>query len=152
MRLPWILAACVGVAACGSAEHSSPAGHAMQEISHDPALVQLPGWRNEGELPTGGLQRIAPEPDATYHAWSLTLDADADVMIEADGVEAKFRVLARTDRHWQLVSSNDTSGPIERQLTAGQYMVVVQAQAAREQPWRLSAACYGAGCPAPVSE
>ena len=141
----WLLGA-----ACRSGEPASAEGPVAEEISHD-GLLKLPGRRNEGALPGRGPQAVAPEPAGTYHAWSLDLHGDADIMLRTEGRAARLRILAQSEheQRWQLVASADASRPLEHQLPAGHYVVVVQPDASHDEAWSLSAACYGRGCPVP---
>jgi hypothetical protein len=148
MRFASMIALCLLGVACSSGEPVSANAPDAEEISHD-ELLKLPGWRNEGALPVRGPEAVAPEPAGTYYAWSLDLHGDADIMLRTEGRDARLRVLAQSERRWQLVASADASRPLEHQLPAGHYMVVVQPDASRDEAWSLSAACYGGGCPAP---
>jgi hypothetical protein len=97
----------------------------------------------------GRLRDIPADVDGTYHAWSLELGDSAEVMVDAQGVDARVRLLRRQDERWSLVTSDDPSGALDQQLEAGEYMVVVQADAGQSASWQLSSACYGRGCPPP---
>jgi hypothetical protein len=137
-------------AGCGS-EEATRGSSAPEKTSRDSMLVQLPGWRNEGALlPIRRGHTVAPTANGTFHAWSLDLRESAQLRLSAEGVQTRLRLLERTTRRWRLVSSADADAAIDRRLPAGRYLVVVQSAAGISVPWRLSAACYGRGCP-PVS-